>query len=146
MDRRWTGPRRIWLPACRQRIGEPRRHSASIVAAGALSVVEIYCPLQAVIDREILNWVDWSGRPLDFYEGEFSVDEIDQVGPGGTFVHLESTAGRISTTCWNPTLYSVNSYEAWAADGSLSPADRARGILHDLKPAEGPLVSPEQQN
>ena len=122
-------------------VGNP----GTFVAAGALSVVEIYSPIQTVIDREIMSWAASCGRPVDFDEGEFLLDEIDEVGPGGTFLDLESTASRIRGASWDASLFSMNSYPTWAAAGGVSLADQARQILDELKLAEGPLVSADQQ-
>ena len=119
--------------------------AGTFVAAGALSVVEIYSPIQTIIDKEIMSWVDACGKPVDFDADEFLLDEIDQVGPGGTFMDRDSTASRLRDACWDPGLFSLNSYPSWAAAGGVSLADKARQILDNLELAEGPIVSAAQQ-
>jgi len=119
--------------------------SGTFAASGALSQVEIFSPIQMVIDQEIVSWADAYARDLDFVEEDLSVDEIDQVGPGGTFLDRESTARRMRDAYWPPKLFSFNAFPAWVEEGKPELAQKAMEILDSLPVAEGPVVSSEQQ-
>jgi trimethylamine--corrinoid protein Co-methyltransferase len=119
--------------------------AGTFTAAGALSLAEIYSPVQMVIDNEILRWVDAYARPLDFSMQDCLLDVIDQVGPNGTFMDQPSTAERFREVFWNPQLFSMNAYPSWLAEGSLAVLDKARATLRALKLRDEPVVSREQQ-
>jgi trimethylamine:corrinoid methyltransferase-like protein len=117
----------------------------TFTAAGALSIAEIFSPLQMVLDHEIMSWVDAAVRPLDFSEDDFLLDVIAAVGPDGTFLAEETTAARARDVTWRPALFSCTTYPAWVAEGGRTLISRARDRLAALQVAQGPIVSEAQR-
>ena len=48
--------------------------TGTFTAAGALSAAETYSPIQMIVDKEILRWVDAYIRPVDFSEKDFLLE------------------------------------------------------------------------
>ena len=119
--------------------------AGTFTAAGTLSLVEVFSPLQMIVDQEIVRWVNACQRDLDFSTADFPLDEIAAVGPGGTFMDRESTAARMRESFWMPQLFSVDSYPMWLTGGGRDLLDRARQTLGELKVADGPVVTRDQQ-
>ena len=119
--------------------------AGTYTAAGTLSLAEIHSPVQLVIDDEILRWVEGFSRPLDFSTQDCLLDVIDQVGPNGTFMDQPSTAERFRDAFWSSSLFSMNTYPSWLAEGSPALVEKARETLKALKLRDGPVVSKDQQ-
>ena len=115
------------------------------LAAGTLSSVETFSPIQLIIDKELMSWISAVMKPVRFSEDEFSIDIIKEVGPGGTFFSHESTAQHAREVAWKPELFSLNAYQSWVAEGMPSAIERARDVLNSVELTDEPAVSPETQ-
>ncbi|MFH0795685.1 MAG: trimethylamine methyltransferase family protein [Candidatus Omnitrophota bacterium] len=113
------------------------------MGAGMLSSAEIFSPLQMVIDREILRFIDAATGNVDFSEDSFSLEDIKDVAPGGNFFGHESTVRRFRECTWNSDLFSVNPLSAWINEGKPSFVEKAKDILHSLQYHPGSAVTPE---
>ena len=112
---------------------------------GLISVAEIFSPVQMVLDGELLSWLRAYMKPLDFSEADFLLDEIEAVGPGGSFLAEESTARRMREVFWSPKIFTTNAFPAWQAEGSVSIIEKARDVLNSLKLPDEPIVSEYQR-
>ena len=128
-----------------QALAAAQAGAGTFTAVGTLSLVEIFSPLQMVIDHEIMRWVDSFMRPVDFSEEDFLLDVIDDVGAGGTFLDQPTTAIRCREALWWPGLFTTNAYPSWVGEGKPTVLDKARDLLTALDLADGSLVSSEQQ-
>jgi trimethylamine---corrinoid protein Co-methyltransferase len=115
------------------------------MAAGTLGGVDIYSPLQLVIDDEIVRYVDRAAAPVEFSENGFLPDVIEEVGPGGSFLDQESTVAKLHETVWQPRVFNETVAQAWLKKGMPSLVEKARNVLRSLPSREGPAVSPHVQ-
>lgn len=97
--------------------------------AGALSLDEIFSPVQLVIDQEILGhvWRYLCGIPTgDMPENLLAlVEEGLQSGYMGTDLTLDS----MDDFLWYPDLFTRKALDAWRQEGSKDAVDRARDIV-----------------
>lgn len=113
------------------------------MGAGLLSADEIFSPLQMVIDREIYRFINTATGNIDFSEKSFSLEDIKEVAPGGSFFGHESTARQFRECIWNSELFSLNPLSAWLKEGKPSLVEKARDILDSLQYHPGSAVTPE---
>jgi trimethylamine--corrinoid protein Co-methyltransferase len=119
--------------------------AAAYMAAGTLGGVDIFSPIQLVIDDEIMRYIHKVCAPFEFSEDGFLLDIIGEVGPGGTFLDQESTVSNLHGTVWQPRLFDENVAQAWLKKGMPSLIEKARDRLNALPLREGPAVSSDVQ-
>ncbi len=103
-------------------------------AVGQLCVDEVFSPLQAVIDVQILKYVERVVRGLDASWDE-SVDTVALLREGdadGTFLMHDTTAEHFRTFYGMDTLFTYENLNAWRDAGSKGLEDRAREELARL--------------
>jgi trimethylamine:corrinoid methyltransferase-like protein len=89
-------------------------------AVGQLSVDEVFSPQQAVLDREILGYVE---RVVAGIELEAGVDAVDLIGKGiaeGHFVGMQDTLSRYRDFYYFPGLFRHWGLQRWRAEGEPS--------------------------
>jgi trimethylamine--corrinoid protein Co-methyltransferase len=79
-----------------------------------------------VLQNEVISYVESVLRRVDVREEEFALDEIDEVGPGGTFIDRIHTAENYRKHLWFPDLLDRDYYRAWLNNGALNTEDRCR--------------------
>jgi trimethylamine--corrinoid protein Co-methyltransferase len=119
--------------------------AGTFTAAGTLSGVEVFSPVQMVIDHEIMSWVDACVRPLGFCDNDFALDEIDTVGPNGTFMDSPSTVRCFREVFWRPNIFSFSPFPAWLGEGRPMLAEKAHDKLRSMTLPDEPIIPKEQQ-
>jgi trimethylamine:corrinoid methyltransferase-like protein len=93
---------------------------------GQLSVDEVFSPQQAVLDREILSYVERVIAGLDLGSGE--VDAVALIREGveaGTFMGVADTAGRFRGFYHFPDIFRHWNLNTWRAEGEPAILDEA---------------------
>ncbi|MCC6306062.1 MAG: trimethylamine methyltransferase family protein [Rhodobacteraceae bacterium] len=109
-------------------------------AAGWLEGGLIASPEKFVMDCEVLQMIQRYCEAETWATGEddLAVEAIRAVGPHGHFFGAAHTQARYATAFYAPFVSDWRNYEAWAADGAVWTAERARrlckAILADFQP------------
>ena len=78
-----------------------------------------------VIDSEIAQMLKRIARGMEVTEANLAVDEIADVGPGGTFITSERTLARMHETALMPEIADRQPRQMWVNSGSPSAHHRA---------------------
>ena len=79
-----------------------------------------------VLQNEIIGYVESVLRDIDFSDEAFGLDEIEAVGPGGTFIDRDHTAAHFRKELWFPRLLDRRFYQAWLDAGAQTMEERCR--------------------
>jgi trimethylamine--corrinoid protein Co-methyltransferase len=71
-------------------------------------------------------------REIDFSDDALAVDEIDDAGPGGTFIDREHTAAHFRAELWQPHLLDRQFYQSWMDNGATDMAQRIEAEKRSL--------------
>jgi len=85
-----------------------------------------------VLQDEVIAYVENLLRERDFSDEALGLDEIAEVGPGGTFIDRVHTARHFRRELWFPRLLDREYYQAWRDAGALSTEDRCRQRKQEL--------------
>jgi len=85
-----------------------------------------------VLQNEIVSYVESAMREVDVSDAALALDEIAEVGPGGTFIDREYTARRFRRELWFPGLLDRAFYQSWLDSGAASLEDRCRERKYDI--------------
>lgn len=77
-----------------------------------------------VLQDEVIAYVESVLRECDFSDEALGLEEIAEVGPGGTFIDRLHTARHFRRELWFPRLLDREYYQAWREAGALSTEDR----------------------
>jgi trimethylamine--corrinoid protein Co-methyltransferase len=95
--------------------------------------------LQLVMADEQIGMSHIVARGIDINEEALAVEQICNVGPGGSYSDTDHTK-KFADSLWQPTLMDRQSYEDWAAQGKKTMKDRiiekTRDIIANF---EGPI-------
>jgi trimethylamine--corrinoid protein Co-methyltransferase len=98
--------------------------------ASSLDILLLQC--------EAIAFVESAMREISFDEVSLGLEEIAEVGPGGTFVDRDFTAAVFRKELWFPRLLDRRYYEAWRESGAQSMesriAERKQQILDTARP------------
>jgi len=117
------------------------------VAAGLLSVDEVFSPIQMIIDDEFTAALKRLVRGCDVSEETLAVDVIKAVGCGGLFIDTEHTAKHFRSEFWEPRIWSREMFDSWVGAGAKTDVDRAREIYGDImsQPEPEPRISEDTE-
>lgn len=79
-----------------------------------------------VLQHEVISYVESVMRDLDLSDEALGLSEIEEVGPGGTFIDREHTARRFRREIWFPKLLDRSFYQAWVDGGASGMEERCR--------------------
>jgi trimethylamine---corrinoid protein Co-methyltransferase len=99
---------------------------------GISGVDQAGSPAMLVMQDEVIRYAESVLRELDFSNDALGLDELEAVGPGGTFIDREFTAARCRRECWFPKLLDRDYYDAWLSQGARSMEDRCRQRAADI--------------
>jgi trimethylamine--corrinoid protein Co-methyltransferase len=85
-----------------------------------------------VLQNEIISFIESSMREVDFSDESLGIDEISEVGPGGTFIDRIHTAEHFRQELWFPKLLDRNYYQQWLENGATSLEERCRKQREEL--------------
>lgn len=90
-------------------------------AVGQLSVDEVFSPQQAVLDREILHYVERIIHGLDLHDGQVDAVALIQKGvTDETFLGVPDTVARFRDFYWFPEIFRHWNLGTWRAEGEPS--------------------------
>ena len=79
-----------------------------------------------VLQAEAISYVESVMRQIDFSDDAFGVGEIEDAGPGGTFIDRTHTAEHFRRELWFPRLLDRQYYQAWLDNGAAATDERCR--------------------
>lgn len=74
--------------------------------------------------NEVIRFVESTMRQIDFSDDALGIDEIEAVGPGGTFINRHHTVDHFRKELWFPQLLDREFYDTWLDNGATSMAKR----------------------
>lgn len=95
-----------------------------------------------VLQHEILSYIESVVRRLDFSGDSLGLDEIEQAGPGGTFIELPHTVRHFRNQLWLPPLLDRDYYQGWLRKGTASLEDRCRNRKEEILRTHSPESLP----
>ena len=113
------------------------------VAAGLLSVDEVFSPIQMVIDNEYAGALKRFARGCEITDETLAVDVVKAVGPGGLFTGTDHTVAHFRSEIWEPGLWSRTMLSRWQVEGAKIDAERARDVCAEVlaRPDTPPRIS-----
>ena len=117
------------------------------VAAGLLSVDEVFSPIQMIIDNEYVAALKRFARGCEITEETLAVEVVKAIGPDGLFTGTEHTVAHFRDEIWEPRLWSRSMLDRWRAEDAQTDVDRAREICADIlaRPDAPPRVSEQTE-
>jgi trimethylamine--corrinoid protein Co-methyltransferase len=113
-------------------------HGAGWLEGGLVSSYEKF-----VMDGDQLGNLQVLCGGYDLSENGQALDAIREVGPGQHFLGCAHTQANFETAFYRSTISDNNSFEQWAAEGSLDTAQRANAIWKKmLADYEAPSIDP----
>ncbi len=85
-----------------------------------------------VFQDEVIAYVESTMRQMDFSDEAIGIAELEEVGPGGTFIDRVHTAEHFRKELWMPRLLDRDYYQAWLDGGATSMEDRCGDRRRDL--------------
>ncbi len=95
---------------------------------GLLTSAEVYSAEMLVIVHEIVEYIKNILKIEEFSEERLMVDEIEAVGPGGSFIGRKSTYDNFQKEYWEPELFIHSNLGQWREMGSKSIRQYANEI------------------
>jgi len=102
------------------------------VGAGYLSIDEMGCPVQMVIDNEFVGALRRFAAGCEINEETLAVDLVKEVGPGGLFMDRMHTAEHFRSELWEPKIWSREMFSGWLASGAKTALDKALEGYHEI--------------
>lgn len=96
-----------------------------------------------LISNEVIGRVKRLLKGIETDWEYLAVEAIKRVGPGGNFLGDPHTAEHFRES-WQPELSDFNCFENWAAAGSTTMAERARGKIKEILAVHKPEPLPEE--
>jgi trimethylamine--corrinoid protein Co-methyltransferase len=97
-----------------------------------------------VLQDEIIAYVESTMRPLDFSDEALGLDVLESVGPGGTYIDSDHTAGRFRRELWQPRLLDREFFQAWHDAGCVSTEERCTRRKEELLAGHRPEPMPSE--
>lgn len=118
------------------------------IAAGLLSVDEVFSPVQMALDGELCEFLNRSLLEEEVTDESLALEVLLEVDHGQSFIDQEHTAMNMRSSLWQPNLFSRDMYVAWRDGGAKLDVDYARekclAILND-EPPLAPLISEAEE-
>ena len=95
-----------------------------------------------VLQDEVIAYVESTMREIDFTDEAFGLGEIEDAGPGGTFIDRLHTAEHFRKELWFPKLLDRKYYQAWLDGGAASTEERCRERTKEILLKHEPVPVP----
>jgi trimethylamine--corrinoid protein Co-methyltransferase len=105
---------------------------SNIWGVGQLESELTFSPAQAVIDNEMIAYVNRLLRPVDVTDDTLALDVTREAGIGGQFLDLDHTVMRYRDELFSPALLFRGTRETWTSRGALSLTARAEQRAAEL--------------
>jgi trimethylamine--corrinoid protein Co-methyltransferase len=96
-----------------------------------------------VFQNEVIGYVESSLRTIDFSDEALGFDEINEVGPRGTYIDRMFTAEHFRNEIWMPGILDREFYDNWKAAGSHSTEEIVADELARIRRAHLPRAMPK---
>ena len=96
-----------------------------------------------VLQNEIISYVEAAMRQIEVSDDTLALDEIIEVGPGGTFIDRPFTAEHFRRELWFPRLLDRDYYQTWLDAGAASLEDRCRERKEQILRSHQPEPLPD---
>jgi len=97
--------------------------------SGWLDHGSVASPAYMVLVNEVLDMVNQYMRGIPVNDETLALDVMDEVGPGGHFLHAEHTLGHFREV-WYPRLFDRSIYARWLEAGGKRFEERLRDLTH----------------
>lgn len=97
-----------------------------------------------VLQNEVISYVESVLRPIEFTEETFALGEIEEIGPGGTFIDRDHTVRHFRKELWFPKLLDRQYFQQWLEAGASSMEERCRERKEEILQAHRPKPIPEE--
>ena len=98
---------------------------------------------QAVLDKEIVSYLNKLLEGVSVDEDTLAVDLIKETGSDGEFMSSEQTVRRARTESWHSEFFHNGPFDAWIAAGRKGPLDLASQTVNDAMKADLALLISE---
>ena len=85
-----------------------------------------------VLQDQVISYVDSMLRQIEFSDETLALDEIDDCGPGGSFLAREHTVDHFRQELWFPEMADRQYYQQWLDSGAISMDQRCRDKKEEL--------------
>jgi trimethylamine--corrinoid protein Co-methyltransferase len=103
------------------------------------------CFEQAVLDNEIVSYLNKFLEGIQVDEETLAVDVIKEVGPSGEFVSTDHTLRHFRDVSWHSDFFHRGPFDAWVAGGRKGPLEMAKEKVREAMKIEVPLMIPEDR-
>ncbi len=115
-------------------------HAAGWLEGGLMSGYEKF-----ILDHETLGMAARLAKGISTDEEDFAWDAFAEVEPGGHFLGSAHTIRHYETAFYQHSVFNMDNYEKWEAEGSVDSYKRANGVWKQLlreyqQPALDPAV------
>ncbi|MDO5409474.1 MAG: trimethylamine methyltransferase family protein [Lachnospiraceae bacterium] len=116
-------------------------HDAGFMDIGMTGSLTMLC-----VCNEIIGMAKRYCAGIEVNEDRIGLEYIEEVGPGGNFLHSEQTMEYFRTEFYYPDLLERRIYDAWKEDGALTMEERAaKKVRMILASHEPEALAPEIQ-
>ena len=104
-------------------------------------------PIQMILDSDLISALRRTLRGFEVDEDTLTLDAIDEIGTGGSFLVTEHTVKHMRSELWEPKVWTSDAYQAAAGEDIRSDVERALERWSDLTslPDPEPGISEETE-
>lgn len=95
------------------------------------------------MQHEVVRYVESVLRGVEVSDETLGLDEIDAVGPGGSFIDREHTVRHFRRELWFPRLIDRAYYDAWREAGATSMEERCCAQVREILRTHRPEPLPD---
>jgi len=85
-----------------------------------------------VMQNEMISYAESVMREIDFSDDAFGIEELAEVGPGGTLIDRMHTATHFRKELWFPKLLDRQYYQSWLDAGAKSTEQRCKQAKEEI--------------
>lgn len=130
---------------CITALGTLLSGSDAFYSIGGLSMDELYSPVQALLDMEIVSALRRFEHDFEVSEESIGFEAISEAGPGGMLLSHEHTVGHFRGEYMEPELWQRTMLSGWRQQALKSDQDKARVRALEMlaEPAPDPVLPDE---
>jgi len=96
-------------------------HAMSVIGSGTAVCKELL-----ILSEEYIRFTERFSRGIEVDDQKLAVEDIAQVGPGGSFMESDLTLSLFRKDIWSPMLFIRDYFEKWVQDGKRGIKARLR--------------------
>lgn len=127
---------------CITALGTLLSGSDAFYSVGGLSMDELYSPVQALLDVEIVGALKRFEHEFDVTDESIGFDAIAEAGPGGMLLAHEHTVEHFRGEYMEPGLWQRTMLSSWRQQAVKSDQEKARALAVEMlaEPAPPPVL------